>query len=309
MTSSTLHRSTPSFFTVLFVLVSMLGLSLRPTEAATLVYESFDYAAGSPIAGLDGGEGFVETWADDSVEGNTDSINSGGLTYSGLSTSGNALRMVSPTSAIGSDVMRRFSTITGTAGGTTWVSFLFALDGASAPLVSGDFAALTLSPNTNAGGGVYFGIFNDPHGAEGDKVFGIGTGLSSPAALTDIAFVPGQTYLLVASIEWQEGPNPEVLNLYVNPGMGGVPATPDATAAPLNIATNAGTNRLLKTAIFAGGVGTEWIFDEIRVGESFGDVVVSAPEPGTLTLALVSAVFLLRRKARAKGLGVDFSAR
>lgn len=272
-----------------------------PLEAVLLVYEPFDYASDSLVNLQNGGTGFVEAWADDSLMGNQDSISSGSLSYSGLSTSGNSLRMVSPTTPIGADVMRRFTTIPGTAGTTTWVSFLFAFEGSSAPLASGDFAALALSPTTQISYGPYFGIYDDPNGSPGDKVFGIGTSETNPVALSDIAFVPGQTYLLVASIEWHAGTAVETVNLYVNPALASAPITPDATLTALNVATNGssgGTNRVLKTALFAGGVGTNWIFDEIRVGTTYADVAVAVPESRAGSLILLGGAFLFLRRGQ-----------
>lgn len=278
-------------------------IPLARTGAATLVYESFDYTAGSELLGQSGGTGFGSyTWSDSSAPGNRDTISSGSLSYGSLPTAGNSALAVSPTNATTSNVRRRFSDIPGTAGTTTWVSFLFALKQTAAPLTTGDYATLAVSAFTLPGalGTVHFGIFEKPDGEPGEKVFGIGSTQITAAGLSEVPLVAQQTYFLVARIDWNAGSNPEDIYLYVNPTIGGSEPSGASASASIKIgagSTADGTNRLASLGLYAGEIGPEWAYDEIRIGSTFADVT-PIPEPTAGACVLAAGVFLWWRKRK-----------
>ena len=278
-------------------------LACPQAKAALLAYESFDYATGSQLRDQNGGTGFADVWYDDSSPGNEDTIAGGSLSYSGLTTAGNSLRMISPSDTLSGNDIRPMDPVPGTAGTSTWVSFLFALDGASAPLMSTSWGALTVFPSWDISYGPFFGIYDDPDGAPGDKVIGIGSTPLAPLALTDISFVPGQTYFLVAKINWNGDAAAETVSLYVNPTLGSAPTTPDAVTSDLYLAESGifgGTNGLLGVAMFAGDEGTDWLFDEIRIGTTALDVMVAVPEPAGAGLVLLAGTLFWCRRYRVK---------
>jgi hypothetical protein len=284
--------------------VVIIFLPHFPLRAALQVYESFDYVAGQQLKTKNGGTGFgTYTWADGSTPGNEDLIAPGSLAYSGVQTAGNSLVMVSPTDSLTPNDTRRITTIKPAAGTTTWVSFLFALE-STAALASTDYASFTLSPVTTASGGPYFGVFNDPVGAPGDKVFGIGSSPTSPLSPSSVSFVEDQTYLLAARIDWSAGN--ETISLYVNPLAGATEGllSPAAVTTDVNIANGNGTNQLISIGLFAAGVGTEWAFDEIRIGTTYADAVLAAapePSPFVLLSLVAGSVLLWRRRPRHAG--------
>lgn len=295
-------------FPVLFIgiLSAACLIPLTRTGAATLVYESFDYTVGSELNGQSGGTGFGSyAWLDSSSviqPGNRDTVSLGSLDYGSLETDGNSALAVSANDATTSSVTRRFTNIPGTAGTSTWVSFLFALKHTAAPLTTGDYSALAVSAVTSPGplGSAYFGIYNDPDGEPGDKVFGIGSSQIIQAGLSTVPLVADQTYFLVARIDWNAGSIPEDISLYVNPILGGSEPTVASASASIKIAAGStadGTNRLLSLGLYAGEVGPEWAYDEIRIGSTFADVV-PIPEPTAGAILLASGVFLWWRRRR-----------
>lgn len=292
-------------FSVLFlgIFSAACVMPLSRTWAATLVYESFDYTVGSELNGQSGGTGFGSySWSDSSAPGNRDTVSSGSLAYGSLATAGNSALAVSPTYALTSSVTRRFTNISGTAGTTTWVSFLFALEHTAAPLTTGDYSTLAISAFTPPGpnGTAHFGIFNDPDGEPGDKVFGIGSSQITAASLSNVPLVAHQTYFLVARIDWNAGTTPEDIYLYINPAMGGPEPSLGSAAAysnSVNISLASGTSRLSSLGIYAGEVGPEWAYDEIRIGSTFADVT-PIPEPTAGACVLAAGVFLWWRKRK-----------
>lgn len=279
----------------------LTGLWLSPAKGSLLVYESFDYSAGSELAGQGSGFGFAEssTWADTSVSGNRDTITTGGAVYARLQTNGNALRMVSPTDSLSGNVRRQTSLIDGAAGTTTWVSYLFSLENSASPLASGDWAVMSISGVTPPGPTLtaHFGIYDGPGGG---KVFGIGWSNVNSLALSNVIFNPGEVYFVVARIDWNAGNAGEGVSLYINPPTGAIEPLITESAAfttAVNIASGAGTNRILSVGMNAGDTGQEWIFDEIRLGTTFADVA-PVPEPAILALCLVGAVGIWLRKRK-----------
>jgi hypothetical protein len=298
------HSLSISVFQAGCLAAAVFLLPLCPQLHATLlVYESFDYAANGNLGGQNGGIGFSSAangiWTDASQPGNEDLIRPGSLAYPGLQTAGNSLSMVSPTNILDPTSSRRLTTIKPAAGDSTWVSFLFALENTSAPLSSTDFACFTVSPSSGLGAGPFIGVFDDPNGAPGDKVFGIGSSQGTALSLSTVSLEEGQVYFLMARIDWVNGN--ETVTLYVNPAVGAEAGslTPSAVTTALNVANGSNVNQMSAIGLFAGGVGTEWAFDEIRVGTTLADVA-PIPEPSSLALVCLSGVGMLLRQRKSR---------
>jgi MYXO-CTERM domain-containing protein len=127
---------------------------------------------------------------------------------------------------------------------------------------------------------IFFGV---PSGQGANAFFGIEeTGVANNRNMTTVPVVAGQTYRVVAEIDYEA----DKLNLWIDPSAGDA-LSPDATRA------YASTNWSSKLRLASGGTGsTSW--DNLAVGTTFADVV---PEPTTAVwLAGIGALALLRRR-------------
>lgn len=242
---------------------------------ASVIYEGFNYAAGSNLEGANGGSGFGSNAWDDQSGATMDEIASTGLTYGSLQTSGRSLELVTSGDQ-NSEATRAFGTsISGTGGTSTWISFLVRGD----DLTNGQYATVNLM--ASSGNSARFGIFWNS--SESTAYFGLGRlgGIPSGPTFSSLAVSEGQTYLVVGQIAWNDS-GAETLSLYVNPAIGGTPPAPLVTRME-SLGTTLATARLI-----FGTDGSTWSFDELRIGSSFADVTPSAvPEPGPAGLALL----------------------
>lgn len=281
-------------------------LGVEGLRADLLIYEPFDSDPGTVLLGNEGGSGFVTPYEeyDSGFPEDLDYVKPGSLSYAGLQTSGNSALSVA-INETGSPLIRETENAAGPAGSTTWVSFLFALEGSSGPVGPLDGFLFAMSAQTLFGSSssAYLGLYQ----SGGDLYFGIGNSSAGVADLSSTAFVPGDVYFVVASIEWDGNGTDEVIHLYLNPVPGGAAPDPSmaiASTSALGIdLPSSNTNQLDNIAIFTADIGTEWAFDEIRIGQTFADVAPFAiPEPSTLALIGVGVLNLaFRRRSRAAG--------
>jgi len=278
--------------------VALSTIALGGARASLLVYDSFDYESGTFISSQTGGQGFVTEWIDDAgVPEDADFVRAGGLSYGGLATSGNSLQNVAA-GAVGGTVIRGTENAAGSAGSTTWVSFLFALEGNSGSVGEFDMFSLALSRSDSFGLSSTFqmGVF----ASEGSLYFGLGDAVS-PVQLSSTSLVLGETYFLTASIEWDANGSNEVIRLYLNPSPNGGTPDPSSAIAVLDTQNLAfgSVNTLGAIGVYAYDFETEWAFDELRIGTTFGDVApTTAPEPSAamLMLGAMGMLQLMRRK-------------
>jgi len=272
-------------------------LLLGGIAEGALIYEPFDYTAGAGLAGLTGGTGFgspASAWADNqSGGGEADNIGSGSLSYGGTVGTGNSLRMTDV--SLGSTDTRTFPIIAGTAGTQTWISFLMSVQNPPAGGFSQSDGAYFFV-RTGSGLSPRWGVFDN---GSGQKYFGMSSSDAGdyPQLLSSVKFQSNVTYLVVCEIDWVNAVSqndPEVIRLYVNPQAGSAsPPTYDLQRSDLNVATGStgasGTNRLDRMGFASGEAGTEWIFDEVKIGSSYVDVI---PVPEISSSPLVFAVML-----------------
>ncbi len=267
----------------------MLVASVPLANGQIIAYESFSYAGGSNLNGLNGGIGWANAWSEPSFgTGNPDdlvpeTIQGGSLAFGSLASAGN--RVV--TGGRYSYDIRNLGAALGAAGTTRYASFLIRRD--------------TVGPDpVNNGpdyGGLVFGDEKNPNslfvgkpggGTVGNYALENGNGTGQVASSRPEAL--GTTALLVVRFDFTAAN--DTFRLYVNPTPGGPePSTADATKTDLNISS------LVGVSISTGAAAT-WSIDEIRVGNTFADVVAPVPEPGSILLAFAGgvAVFWHRRR-------------
>jgi fibronectin type 3 domain-containing protein len=242
-------------------------------RAQLLVYEPFNYATGTFATGTAGtGTGESGNW----TCGQSGTIVSG-LTYTGLPVSNNALR---------SGGGRQFISFANPlSSGTAWVSFLYSASGNMGGNIDGVYFP-------NGGTGLYFGFGLAPYsGTQGG--FGLGsmtTTGSSAMGATSLAdsFLGtyGVTYMVAIEIQFNTSGNNDTVTVYLNPVAGasapGVAATYTVSSFDVGTITGIGLN-------CQGGANIT--VDEIRVGDTYGDVAgYVAPPPAPTSLIATPGV-------------------
>jgi hypothetical protein len=241
----------------LALLFSLALLASASPAHASLAYETFNYSPGSFTTGTAAtGSGFAGNW----TCGAAGTIVSG-LTYSGLPVANKAL------SSAGS---RQFVSLSSSlATGTQWISFLFKTS-------AGDPGANkngVFFRNGNATC-LWFGFGLSPYSATQGRL-GLGampTAGTAAASATSLRLLGlgtyGTTYLVVLKIDFNTTGVSDTVTAYLNPIAN--QATPGVTAAGTNSTFDVGT--ISGVGLNVQGAGSI-IVDEIRVGDTYGDVV------------------------------------
>jgi len=232
-------------------LLALPGLA----QAAVAAYEPFNYTATIPNATPSTATGFSGNW----TCGAAGTIVSG-LTYTGLPVAN---------SALSSGGSRQFVSLSGPlSSGTKWISFLFK----SGPGNSGANINGVYFPN--GGTGLWFGFGLNPFSPTQGQL-GIGSmNTAGTAALgaTGLAQLGlgtyGNTYLVALQISFNTAGNNDTITVYVNPVAN--QATPGVTAAGTYAAFDVGT--ISGVGLNVQGAGSI-MMDELRVGDTYGDVV------------------------------------
>jgi len=245
----------------------LVGLALLTLgsvgHATTTVEEPFDYASGAFADGtVATGSGLNGEW----TCGAGGTVVSG-LTYTGLSVANNALMSAGA---------RQFVSLSNPlATGTAWISFLFKTS-------AGD-------PGANRNGiffangqatCLWFGFGLAPYSSTQGQL-GLGsmtTAGTAAASATPLQLLGlgtyGATYLVVLEIDFNTSGDNDTVTVYLNPVAN--QATPGVTAAGTCSTNDVGT--LSAVGLNVQGAG-EVIVDEIRVGDTYGDVVGYAGVP------------------------------
>lgn len=256
-----------------FLCMVAFSLSAEMAAATIIAYEGFNYDAATTLTGQSGGSGAWDTdWA---ASGASPSaiVQSPGLSYSVLPVSGNLADSSAATSTINFRNVGPFNS------GELWLSFL----------ARADDAAAATGPTSFFGVGTYDGsntaaVLAIQKLGDGSSTWGLTTpdaGLSADDS-TGIVVAEGETYLIVTHFKFSDAGG--TVDLYVNPGLGITPPVlADATVTE-NVAGALNFDRIR----VAAQNGRNWVFDEIRFGESFADVAI--PEPTTCAMCLVALV-------------------
>lgn len=318
-------NQTKSAFTLLCACAILPSLP-QASNATILAYEPFDYAAGTDpsAAGSNGGSGFAGGWGNrsgNSVVPGTDaigdSIGAGSLNYTDafgnqLVTSGGRLNV---SGALGtSNPYREFNFIRGTVGTTTWISFLGQRSGETSTVEQ------ALNPYPRASNLSFYtadGLANAERLAVGSSSGmavdswsliprGGGGNLVGASPTTSLAVES----LLVLRIDHTGNAAGDDAYMWVNPVLSSVPDIASASAVrlaadPAHVDPFPYTFNAVRP--FAGNFSAAQPrpfavadFDELRIGETFGDVTpfTAVPEPSVsmLLLSALGAVTMRRRR-------------
>jgi CxxC motif-containing protein (DUF1111 family) len=235
---------------------------LTTTSHASLsAYEPFNYTTSIPSGTPSTATGFTGNW----TCGTTPSITTG-MTYPDLPVANGA---VSSTSG------RQFvSLATPVGSGTKWISFLFSQAGNNGGNHCGVFFP-------NGGTGLFCGFGLAPFsGTQGGLGLGsLTTTGNSPTPASNLASsflgTYGTTYLIVLKIDFNTSGNNDTITAYINPTANA--AGPGVAAAYTVTTFDVGTIAGVGFQNPGGGFAIK--VDEIRVGDSYGDVVGSGSVP------------------------------
>jgi hypothetical protein len=254
------------------LLTISLGLALLAlgslARAAETGYESFNYASGGFVSGTPTtGAGFTGNWTC-----GTPGTVIAGLTYPGLPVANNALRSAGA---------RQFVSLSSSlTTGSKWISFLYQTSAGN----SGGNKNGVFFPNGDPTC-LWFGFglnpFSSTQGYLGlGSMTTAGTAAASATSLQQLGLgTYGAKYLVVLKIDFDTSGNNDTVTVYLNPMAN--QAAPGVAAAGTISSFDVGT--ISGVGLNVQGAG-EIIVDEIRVGDTYGDVVgyVNTP-PNTPT--------------------------
>jgi hypothetical protein len=300
---------------LLFVMVTGATCS-----AALLSYEGFDYASGSSIVGQNGGSGFSQAWQLNSSGG---VLTNQGYSLGYADSQGNRLVTLGGSlflqGATSQDVATqpnrllsysRGTNTGGTDGVTTWVSFLALRQG---PTTNNPSVPLNPYPRS-----ANLSLYNSvPSNAEKLAMGNTALTTSNVVSLlpqggnTKASSVPcDRTNFIVVRIDHIGGASLDNAYLFVNPSLSTEPLVSQADTNTLG-QFDFSFNRLRP---FAGGDRpsayspyAELILDEIRIGETYGDVapyippLVVAQTGGKLILSWSGSAAKLQASANLGG--------
>jgi hypothetical protein len=256
----------------------MLATLISPAATFAAFYEGFDYTpAGANIAGQSGGSGFTGNWT---TPGTGGTVASPGLTYTGLSTAGNAWNDGDSSSRYSERPIN--TTGFGANNTSAWFSFLFRAPSAASNTL---FTGIGTAGNYSTSGfGVRLTLNTGSNLLMAARIAGNHSADATPFGSTPY----GSTHLVVGRIDFKAGNDD--LRLWANPTLGSTPTDGSATVANLGAADAGSVPSILN---IRGGGGTIIQVDEWRMGDSFAAVTV--PEPAA-ALAAMPLLMLARRR-------------
>lgn len=258
------------------VIVACSVLATGLAGGAVLVSEDFEYPTGE-IAGSAGGSGFSAPWAGAGVA----AVVSPGLSYPGLTASGNALfdnafSFQSPSRTFSAGIGD------GTPNTTIYFSILLNLQGSA----GSGYLGFELSGASSSASNLYIGHSQYMQGS--DTQYGVGGLTNDGNAFTSqtrggsisyggVDFITGQVVF-----SGTPGDGQDVASIYIDPAGSTQPAFADATV------TDNFTN--FNQIDFLGS-GSPGEFGQFIIGTTYADVI-PVPEPSSMTLVLGASCVL-----------------
>ncbi len=248
-----------------------------------IAYEGFSYTTGSgqlysTSGGANGGTGWGGAWSGFTTNASFNTINAGSMSYTDpasatLSTAGNSLEISSGATTAPSYTRALTSAITPTDGSVLWLSFLAAGSGGSTmglTLYNGATQLLLLG---NSGTNDAWGIRQ----LSGGSAFS-----STGVQMASMVGTVGSTALICVNISFQAGN--DVVEMFVNPTLGD---TTPSTSSRYATQSLVDITSLSQISIGVGTANQKLDFDELRIGNSYADVV-AVPEPSAMALVMIS---------------------
>ena len=273
-------------------MVALAGLIGSPAMGAALIYEPFDYSPGAfDNASQAGGTGLTGAWSGTGASDQWD-VTSGGLTFTGLSTTGNAASRISASGNSASTRSIDGAALTSLTPANGMIFFTVLVQDTNFSSGNSNGAMMIVDGTLTGGAGdplatgslSGFGVsFND---LNVHAIVAAGAGSSNSAVLIPNAAGDDNTYLLLGQIDWVSAGN-DTLTLYqvtdVNNPFGGASVSIQADINQGNLSHLLLGSRQIET------------FDEIRFGLTVGDVGL-IPEPSSLALLGLGGLMIARRR-------------
>lgn len=267
-----------------------------PANAVLLAWDNFETAnPGELLNGQATGSGWTTSWTALSFFTIVETNNGGSTPTLGYARgpaqvgTGNRAVMIGDggTGALDNVFSREF------AATNTSIYFSVVVKQVAGQDASSDFVQFNLTEDNDYhnSGSIGFG-----HTVDTSTIFARMRDGSNDAAATSGTLTQGETYLLVGKLWKSAGTtasNFDRMSLYVNPNSLVEASNPFVTASR---SSGINTMDMLLGRIARLDPGDQILFDELRIGTTFGDVV---PEPASMSLVLGGAGLLLRRRRRA----------
>jgi PEP-CTERM motif len=241
-----------------------LVIASYSASAAPLIYDGFDYTAGTPLDTQNGGTGFANAWQAAQPDY---AIASGSLSFGNLQTSGNHVQFTEDNLAVAEMQRPIFNPGFGAAGTTMWASMLIRPDAdVTNTLIWAQF------------GDLYFGRarFDAPLNYQ------VWEPDTSTLQFSSVPIVTGQTAFIAIRFDFNADPLAnDTVTFYFDPTPGVTPSSGGIVVSDINIDASG-------FAAF-GANGAAYSFDELRIGETFQDVspLAGVPEPSTWAMMLI----------------------
>jgi hypothetical protein len=258
-------------------------LSATPMAQATLLfYEPFSYTDDANLAGQKPPQGASAAWTRISGDVGTGVIESPGLTYSGLSTTGNAA-LLTPTSGVIQYGINLETSAQINGSSVYYMSFLLEKDNTG----TRTFALLLGNTGGTGAKALYIGQ------ATGGNTWAFGEDQGTITS-TGVSSNGENPSLFVLQIDIAN----QTASMWLNPALDApFPNTPTLTANLSGTGFSYSSIRLQAGSTSGGNTTSIGFFDEIRIGTTLSDVL-PVPEPATAFLLVsgMAGLFVTRRR-------------
>lgn len=268
------------------LLAAVASCLLLQSASATLLFsDGFNYTAGTTLKGNDG-------WT---LGSSPLSITNANLTYPNLTDlGGNAL---SVTQGSASSTINNFNP-TAVSAGTVYFSFVLAPT--VLPTANTEVAALLASGATGPSGSADpLGIYVGQQTAGVQYKIGVRHGGSGATYATNAGMTLGSTNFFVVAYTFNPSTTDDSVSLWVNPTPGGSQPAADVTVIANSGTVDAANLQVVGLKANTGTGAGNWVWDTLRIGDTWADVTPTVPEPSTFVLAgagLGIMLMMIRRR-------------